>query len=156
VADDGIGVSVVTERASDTERESETERVLEISVQDLQSFASDSKAALEEALETGEEGPAVLAFETPKQALRVFSDARYELLEAIRAHDPESIRELARIVDRDVSTVHNDLDLLTEHGIVEFQQQGRNKRPYVAYDEIHIDIDLSFDSDSGAKAAAQS
>lgn len=141
----------MTER--DTNRQ-ETERVLEIRVQDFDSFASESTAALDEAVATREGNPSVLAFETPRQALRLLSDARFKLLEAIRAEKPESIRELARLVERDVSVVHDDLELLADHGIVEFHHEGRNKRPTVAYEEIRIDVDLSFDSETGSETPA--
>jgi predicted transcriptional regulator len=139
----------MTERNTDQQK---TERVLEIRVQDFDSFASESAAALDEAVTTREGNPSVLAFETPRQALRLLSDARFELLEAIRSENPESIRELARLIERDVSVVHDDLELLADHGIVEFQQEGRNKRPTVAYEEIRIDVDLSFDTGSETPA----
>jgi predicted transcriptional regulator len=145
----------MTEGETDTDRP-ETERVLEIRVQNFDSFASESIAALDEAVATREGGPSVLAFETPRQALRLLSDARFELLETIRTEKPESIRELARLVDRDVSIVHKDLELLAEHGIVELHSEGRNKRPTVAYEEIRIDVDLSFDSDVGSETPARS
>jgi predicted transcriptional regulator len=144
----------MTEREPDTNR-SETERILEIRVQDFDSFAAESVTALDEAVATREGTPSVLAFETPHQALRLLSNARFELLETIRTENPESIRGLARLVDRDVSAVHADLELLAEHGIVELHTEGRNKRPTVAYEGIHIDVDLSFEPDSGSEAPAR-
>ncbi|WP_435076998.1 transcriptional regulator [Halococcus sp. AFM35] len=143
----------MTEPESDSGR-SETERILEIRVQDFDSFTAASTAALEEAVTTREGESSVLAFETPRQALRLLSDARFVLLEAIRAEKPESIRELARLVERDVSVVHSDLELLADHGIVEFHQEGRNKRPTVAYEEIRINVDLSFDSGTDSETLA--
>ena len=145
----------MTERETDADR-TETERVLEIRVQDFDSFASESIAALDDAISTREGDPSVLTFETPRKALRLLSDARFELLETIRTENPESIRELARLVERDVSVVHNDLELLAEHGIVEFHREGRNKRPTVAYEEVHINVDLSFDADTGSETPVHS
>ena len=145
----------MTEQETDTDR-TETERVLEIRVQDFDSFAAESVAALDEAVATREGDPSVLAFETPRQALRLLSDARFELLETIRTESPDSIRELARLVERDVSIVHTDLELLAEHDIVELHTEGRNKRPTVAYEGIRIDVDLSFEPDSGAETSARS
>lgn len=143
----------MTEQETD---QPETERVLEIRVQNFDSFAAESIAALDEAVSTREGDPSVLAFETPRQALRLLSDARFELLETIRAENPESIRELARLVERDVSIVYKDVELLADHGIIELRSEGRNKRPTVAYEEIHIDVDLSFESDAGAETPARS
>lgn len=131
-----------------------TERVLEVRVQSFDEFADESKAALRKALEDEEYEPAVLAFETPGQAFSLFTDARYELLETIRREQPGSIRELARVLDRDVSAVHRDLDALAEYGIVEFEQEGRAKRPMVGYEEIRIDVDLTFGDASEESNAA--
>ncbi len=132
-----------------------TERVLEVRVQSFEEFADESREALQKAVEADEYEPAVLAFETPGQALSLFTDARYELLEAIRREQPGSIRELARVLDRDVRAVHRDLDALAEHGIVEFEQEGRAKRPVVGYEEIRIDVDLTFgDAGEGSNATS--
>lgn len=144
----------MTEQEPDSDR-SETERVLEIRVQDFDSFAADSTAALEDTLRTRDGEPSVLAFETPRQALSLFSDARYELLETIRTADPESIRELARLVDRGPSAVHRDLERLADYGIVTFREEGRNKRPILTYEQIRIDLDLTFDTERAAGAATK-
>jgi len=148
------GGSKMTEETDLTRRNrTVTERVLEVRVQSFEEFADQSEAALRQALEADEYEPAVLAFETPGQALSLFTDARYELLEAIRRERPGSIRELARVLDRDVRAVHRDLDALAEYGIVEFEADGRAKRPMVGYEEIRIDVDLTF-GDAGEESNA--
>lgn len=65
-----------------------------------------------------------------------------ELLRAIAREEPSSIRETARIVDRDVRQVHDNLWTLGEHGIVEFERDGRSRRPIVDFEKISVDVDV--------------
>jgi predicted transcriptional regulator len=53
-----------------------------------------------------------------------------------------SIRETARLVDRDIKQVSENLERLDEYGVVEFVEDGRAKRPVVPYDEIDIRLPL--------------
>lgn len=73
---------------------------------------------------------------------RVFRSTNLELLEAIAEHEPESIRELARIVDRNPPEVLDNVNELWHHGLVELEKEGRAKRPTVWYDEIAADLPL--------------
>ncbi|MFT4885463.1 MAG: putative transcriptional regulator [Natronomonas sp.] len=65
-----------------------------------------------------------------------------ELLRTVAREEPTSIREAARLVDRDVRQVHDNLWKLGELGLVEFDRSGQSHRPFVTYDRIEIDIDL--------------
>jgi predicted transcriptional regulator len=71
-------------------------------------------------------------------------------------HLPESIRELASRLDRDVHDVHDELYLLAEHDIVHFEEDGRAKKPYVPYDTVRIEVEFGLprgeDSESPASA----
>ena len=73
---------------------------------------------------------------------RLFRTTNLELLRAIVAQEPESVRALARAVDRNPPEVLGNLDELEAHGLVEFEQDGRAKRPVVHYDSIDVDIPL--------------
>jgi len=74
---------------------------------------------------------------------RVFRSTNLELLEAIAEHEPESIRELARLVDRNPPEVLDNVNELADYGLVELEENGRAKRPVVWYDEIGADIPLT-------------
>jgi predicted transcriptional regulator len=63
-------------------------------------------------------------------------------LRAIVQHSPDSIRETARLVDRDVSQVHRNLTELEELHLVELVTDGQSKRPSVWYEAIDIDLPL--------------
>lgn len=96
-----------------------------------------------------------LNFEDPAQIQRLLTPKRLELLRAVMERPPDSIRDLAARLDRNVSDVHGDLGLLAEHGIVEFEEAGRAKRPVVPYDAVRVEVELSL-PESGDDAVAPS
>jgi len=74
---------------------------------------------------------------------RIFRPTNLELLEAITTHEPESIRELARTVDRHPPEVLDNINELEDYGLVELLEEEQSKRPVVWYDEISVDMPLS-------------
>lgn len=78
---------------------------------------------------------------------RVTRPKNLELLRTLVGHRPASIRETARLVDRDVRQVHDNLAELEEQGLVEFEEDGRAKRPTVWYDEISVELPLDVPDD---------
>lgn len=96
------------------------------------------------ALEAGDETADRYVLSLPDEAAlaRLLSATNLELLRAIASEDPESIRALARTVDRDVKNVSTALDNLEAFGLVEFEREGQAKRPTIWYDDIEIAVDL--------------
>lgn len=84
----------------------------------------------------------VLDVESYADLARLFAEANLELLAAIAANEPESMRETATLVDRDFKEVHRNLTELETLGVIELEANGRAKRPVVQYDEIEVAIDL--------------
>lgn len=106
----------------------------------------DELEAAGDAIFAGEEPPEHpyrIGVESPEELHRVLSDTNLRVLEAIAAHDPESLRELGRRLDRDIRGVHDSIATLEEYGFVELRQHGRAKRPVVWYDELEISVPLS-------------
>jgi len=68
----------------------------------------------------------------------VLTEKRMELIATIGTEEVESVRDLARKVDRDVSIVSRDLDRLFEADVIEFEQDGRAKRPSLAHENIFV------------------
>lgn len=93
--------------------------------------------------EAGEAVPHVINFQNPSDLRALLTDRRVELLRDIMTERPDSIRQLADRVDRDVKTVHDDLQVLSEYDIVHFEQAGRAKRPFVPYDSIEVSLEIS-------------
>ena len=83
-----------------------------------------------------------VVYHDPTDVHRVTRPKSLELLRAIVQHDPASIRETARLVERDVSQVHRNLTELEELHLVELIDDGQSKRPSVWYEAIDIDLPL--------------
>jgi len=83
-----------------------------------------------------------VVYHDPADVHRVTRPKSLELLRAIVQHDPDSIRETARLVERDVSQVHRNMTELEELHLVELVDDGQSKRPSVWYDAIDIDLPL--------------
>jgi len=77
---------------------------------------------------------------------RVLSAKNLELVRTIATEEPGSVRELARLVDRDIKNVSTALNRLAEIGLVALEDEGRAKRPTVWYDHVEIDIQVTPDS----------
>lgn len=83
-----------------------------------------------------------IVYHNPADIHRVVRPKNLELLRTIVRHEPASIRETARLVDRDVRQVYDNLDELEELNLIRFEQEGRSKKPTVWYDEIEVDLPL--------------
>ena len=111
----------------------------------------DTLAALD-ASESVDPKPSTLSVEDLETFGRIFRPTNLELLEAIADHEPDSIRELARIVGRHPPEVTENVTELADYGLVELEQNGRAKRPVVWYDEIDIDLPIGQHSPDVAPA----
>jgi len=95
--------------------------------------------------------PATLTFANEKQLGDAFNERTYTLLRTIRRDDPESIRETARLVGRDVKNVHQELTRLEALGVIRLDDSGRSKRPVFPYDDLVISP-FAHDSNDSATA----
>lgn len=86
--------------------------------------------------------PSVLSVESLETLGRIFRPTNLALLEAIIDHEPASIRELARLVDRHPPEVLANVHELEDYGLVELRDEGRAKRPVVWYDELDVAVPL--------------
>ena len=53
-----------------------------------------------------------------------------------------SISALAEDLDRDYRTVHDDVSLLADYGLLFIVEEGQSRRPYLPYERIHLDVEL--------------
>lgn len=82
----------------------------------------------------------VLNFEDPGSFFGRLTERRWELLRTLQTQGSMSIRELARRVGRDVRRVHDDVEALTELGVVERTENGGAACPF---EDVHIDMRLT-------------
>ncbi|MDY6776137.1 MAG: winged helix-turn-helix transcriptional regulator [Halobacteria archaeon] len=84
-----------------------------------------------------------LTLETEERVGEIFDDRNLELIRTVAREDVESIRDLARRVDRDVRQVHDRVTELEKLGLIELEEEGRRKKPTVWYDSISVDIPVT-------------
>jgi len=117
--------------------------VLRVTVETFDSMQEDTIEAMEAAAD-GESQPAVASFATVTDLRKILTDRRLELLQALIATDgaAESITGLAKKLERDYRTVHDDVSLLEDYGVLFIIDEGQTKRPYIPYERIHLDVEL--------------
>ena len=93
----------------------------------------DSLADFARAWNTGEADPGPrLSFATPELLWKVLTAKRWELLKAMAAQGPMTLREAARRVSRDVKSVHGDAHALLDAGVLHKTDDGQLAFPYDA------------------------
>lgn len=74
-----------------------------------------------------------------ESAERVLTPKRRELIAVLADETVESVRGLARRVERDKGQVSRDLEVLAEHGVVDFEETGRKKRPSLQHEHVVVE-----------------
>ena len=87
----------------------------------------------------GKEQGGFISFATAELLWKVITPKRWEVLRALTGAGPIAIRELARRVDRDVKTVHGDVQALLKAGVIDRAKDGRIVFPH---DAVHVDFVL--------------
>jgi len=87
----------------------------------------------------GKQQGAVISFASAELLWKVITPKRWDVLRAMTGAGPVSIREVARRVERDVKSVHGDIQALLKAGVVDRAADGRIRFPY---DEVHVDFVL--------------
>ena len=129
--------------------------VLRVTVESFDEMREDTRAAVG-AVEEGKEQPAVVSFRSVGELRKILTDRRIELLQVLVATDgaAESIAALAADLDRDYRTVHDDVTLLADYGLLFVVEDGQSRRPYLPYDRVHLEVELvGRHLDEGATAA---
>ncbi len=85
----------------------------------------------------GEKQRAYIGFASLELLWKVLTPKRWEILRAMTGAGPLAIREGARRVDRDVKSVHGDVQSLLKAGVLDRTEDGRIVFPY---DQIHVDF----------------
>ena len=95
--------------------------------------------AMAQAAKADEYQGEVLNFESPGHFFGRLSEKRWEIVRATQGKGEMSVRELARVVERDVKRVHEDVVVLAELGMLERTAGGGVICPYSS---MHIDMYL--------------
>ena len=129
------------------------ESTLVVTVRSSEEFHDDVADSIT-TLDSGEtvDSTPTLSFTSYDDLMETLTPRVLDLIEAIRREEPSSINEAARVVDRDVKNVYEELSRLAQLGIIFFEENGQSKRPVVWFDELVIN--LPFDPEAGDSATA--
>jgi predicted transcriptional regulator len=100
-------------------------------------------ASLEESMEQferafeGEYQGEFISFVTMDLLWQILTPPRFALIEAMAGKGPMSLRAAARMMGKDVKTVHGDVHALLRNGILKKNSKGQIVFPY---DAIHVDF----------------
>jgi len=74
---------------------------------------------------------------------KIFSKTRMKILQAIITRKPQSIYELAKIVERDFKNVYADVQFLNDVGLIKLKDTGDSRKglkPIAKYSGIELDL----------------
>lgn len=95
--------------------------------------------------EVREPAPHRIMARTAEDIGKILTRGRLRLLHTIREKKPESISELARMLERKEPNVHNDIMFLEGIGLLELKEAEDHIRkiPVIDYDALHITVPLT-------------
>ena len=135
----------MTEHSHDFEDEIPEETDLVITSTTEDDFFERTAEALERLEEDRKPQDHYRNLPNPSDVQKLLSSKRLEIIVEILENEYDTISALADALDRDYKSVHNDLDVLAEHGIVRFDEsaKGRGKRPYIPYENVRVELELA-------------
>jgi predicted transcriptional regulator len=86
-----------------------------------------------------------LYFDSVDAMRNVLTNNRLLILKTIRKEKPESVYRLAKILDRDLKSVNQDLKMLSEIGLVSLEKKNTERKrvvPHVDYKKIQLEISV--------------
>lgn len=98
----------------------------------------DFKAGFLQAFDTGSYQDEHIYFTSPTTLFQKIATKRRELIAKLQKVGTVSLRELARLLKRDIRRVHDDTVAFIEQGVIERNGNG----VYVPFTEIHTDFSL--------------
>jgi len=116
-------------------------RTLVVTVESDEAFDDEVRSAIER-LQDGETVDSTHTVSVPSEELlaETLTATTLALLRALSTHEPASIRETARLVERDVKNVHDELMRLEAMGIIRFEEVGQAKQPIFPFDELLVNV----------------
>jgi predicted transcriptional regulator len=102
------------------------------------SSVDETKSRMRRAFGSKPQG-AHISFPSVELLWKVITPRRWEMLRGMAGAGPLAIRAIARLVGRDVKTVHGDVQALIGAGVLDRTEDGRVLFPY---DAVHVDFVL--------------
>lgn len=92
-------------------------------------------------------------FESIQSMAQVLSNSNQDLLATILRHEPDSMKELARITGRTLGNLSRTLHTMQRYGIVELKKQKTTLKPIVKARDFRIEFGLGAEPNHSRKAA---
>jgi predicted transcriptional regulator len=121
---------------------------LKITFESIDTFAVKSRTALQNVIQNKKSAVQrrdVLVWASVEAYQQFMSDQKYTILAVIYKYRPQSVYQLAKILNRAQQNVARDCDLLERHGFIKFEQSenGRKvKAPQLIFDYNAIIVHL--------------
>jgi predicted transcriptional regulator len=126
---------------NEKQTDEETETTLHVKYMDIEEALERPLEGIRSMKEGKEPDCTPMIVVTTKEDLtRVTRDTTIELINTIAEHEPASIRETARLVDRSPIDVKKNLDELERIGLVQLEKEGGAKRPVVWYNKLNLEV----------------
>ena len=112
------------------------------SVEDMLGEAREVMTRLERGKKVGKKNAGIY-FENLETMRKAITEERLRILKAIKRSHPSSIYKLAKLLNRNIKNVSDDVHYLAELGLIELEKtkDGREKTtPIVNYDKILLEI----------------
>ena len=88
----------------------------------------------------GEKQGAFLTFTSVDLLWRTMTPRRWEIICLMTGQGPMALRAVARLMERDVKTIHGDVHALLDAGVLEKTEDDRIIFPY---DAVHVDFTIT-------------
>lgn len=100
---------------------------------------------------TPKKGEPKVWFESVQSMAQVLSNSNQELLKAILRHEPDSMKELAKITGRTPGNLSRTLHNMERYGIVELKKQKTTLKPIVKARDFRIEFGLDVEPKQSSK-----
>lgn len=74
------------------------------------------------------------------EAISALTPRRIDILTHLYESQPGSISDLASELGRDYKNVYDDINALSEHGLITLEKEGKRRRPVLKADRLEIDF----------------
>jgi len=107
---------------------------------DWKAALSTGAKGIRQAAKSGRTQQATFSYASPELLFSEISPKRWGVLEAMSGAGELSLREVARRLERDVKSVHRDVHVLLEIGLLEKTEIGKIVCPF---DKVRVDFTLA-------------
>lgn len=119
-------------------------KIVKLAIKDRKMVLGEAASALGKALQGEEIFPhRGVSFQNIETLRRVLTEKRLEILHAVRQHSPDSVYQLAKLLNRDLKSVNTDIQILESLGFLSLETVTEERwkvKPKVEFDKLQVEI----------------